>query len=175
MYRGEIPIQYLVTNKSTLGTCDMYWTDPTPDIIAGIRELGFRTAIAATNSTTEQTVLATEIANVQVYVSHYRYLAGALVVMLLGIVLVFPTFLGWWQLGRKMSLSPIEIAKAFNAPLLEGCRSNSKMKIILEEVGGLEVVYGEVVTSEREGEKKSLQMASPEFATRPRAKATYNG
>jgi hypothetical protein len=73
MYSGAIPIQYLVANSSTLGTCDMYWTDPTPDIIAGIRELGFRTAIAATNSTTDQTFEANEVAIVQVYVSHYHY------------------------------------------------------------------------------------------------------
>ncbi|PMD57966.1 uncharacterized protein K444DRAFT_592455 [Hyaloscypha bicolor E] len=175
MYSGSIPIQYLVANSSTLGTCDMYWTDPTPDIIAGIRELGFRTAIAATNSTTDQTFEATEIAIVQVYVSHYHYLGGALLVMFLGVVLVFPTFLGWWQLGRKMSFSPIEIAKAFNAPLLAEFRSNSEMKKILKEAGGLEVVYGEVVMPGSEGEKKSLQMANPEFAIRPRAKFTYDG
>jgi len=174
MYSGAVPIQYLVANSSTLGTCDMYWTDPTPDIIAGIRELGFRTAIAATNSTTNQTFEATEIAIVQVYVSHYHYLGGALLVMFLGVVLVFPTFLGWWQLGRKMSLSPIEIAKAFNAPLLEGFRSNSEVKKILKEGGGLEVVYGEVVMPGSEGEKKSLQMANPEFAIRPRAKFAYD-
>jgi hypothetical protein len=175
MYSGSIPIQYLVANSSTLGTCDMYWTDPTPDIIAGIRELGFRTAIAATNSTTDQTFEATEIAIVQVYVSHYHYLGGALLVMFLGVVLVFPTFLGWWQLGRKMSFSPIEIAKAFNAPLLAEFRSNSEMKKILKEAGGLEVVYGEVVMPGSAGEKKSLQMASPEFAIRPRAKFAYGG
>ncbi|KAN0095144.1 hypothetical protein V8E51_015855 [Hyaloscypha variabilis] len=175
MYTGAIPIQYLVANSSTLGTCDMYWTDPTPDIISGIRELGFRTAIVATNITTNQIFEATEIAVVQVYVSHYHYLGGALLVMLLGVVLVFPTFLGWWQLGRKMSLSPIEIAKAFNAPLLEGFRSNREVKKILKEAGELEVVYGEVVMPGSEGEKKSLQMANPEFAIRPRANFTYDG
>jgi hypothetical protein len=175
MYSGSIPIQYLVANSSTLGTCDMYWTDPTPDIIAGIRELGFRTAIAATNSTTDQTFEATEIAIVQVYVSHYHYLGGALLVMFLGVVLVFPTFLGWWQLGRKMSFSPIEIAKAFNAPLLAEFRSNSEMKKILKEAGGLDVVYGEVVMPGSEGGKKSLQMANPEFVIRPRAKFAYDG
>lgn len=174
MYSGEIPIQYLVANSSTLGTCDMYWTDPTPDIIAGIRELGFRTAIAATNSTTEQTFEATETAIVQVYVSHYHYLGGALLVMFLSIVLVFPTFLGWWHLGRQMSLSPIEIAKAFNAPLLKGCGSNSKVKEISKDVGGLEVVYGGVVIPDSEGGKQSLQMANPELAIRPRAKFVYD-
>jgi hypothetical protein len=74
-----------------------------------------------------------------------------------------------------MSLSPIEIAKAFNAPLLEGFRSNREAKKILKEAGGLEVVYGEVVTPGSEGEKKSLQMANPEFAIKPRAKFTYDG
>jgi hypothetical protein len=53
-----------------------------------------------------------------------------------------------------MSLSPIEIAKAFNAPLFEGFRSNSEAKKILKEAGGLEVVYGEVVVPGREGETK---------------------
>jgi hypothetical protein len=74
-----------------------------------------------------------------------------------------------------MSLSPIEIAKAFNAPLLEGFRSNSEVKKILQEAGGLEVVYGEVGMPGSEGEKKSLQMANPEFAIRRRAKFAYDG
>lgn len=47
-----------------------------------------------------------------VYRSNFRWFGAAATVQALCIALVLPTFIGWWTLGRPVSFSPIEIAKA---------------------------------------------------------------
>jgi hypothetical protein len=51
---------------------------------------------------------------------------------------------GWWRLGRHVSLSPIEIAKAFDAPLLQDVNTNARAKDLLHDVGDLRIRYGAV-------------------------------
>lgn len=47
-----------------------------------------------------------------------------------GFAIMVTAFLywGWWQLGRRVSFSPIEIAKAFDAPLLRDANTNAGAK-----------------------------------------------
>lgn len=72
--------------------------------------------------------------------------AVAAAIMFLGVVTVAFTFHGWWRLGRPVSLSPAETAKAFNEALLRGEHtSNMDIDTLLETIGHREVVYGEVV------------------------------
>lgn len=44
----------------------------------------------------------------------------------------------YWQLGRIMTLSPIEIARAYNAPLLrgQGVSANANLDLLLEKMEG---------------------------------------
>jgi hypothetical protein len=56
------------------------------------------------------------------------------------------TFDGYWTLGRNVSMSPLEIAKAFNAPLLESADSNADVKSLMRVVGERSVKYGAVST-----------------------------
>ena len=72
----------------------MTWNDLTPDAIAGIRELIFRSAVVASNAAILQNVDPTETQLRAFYKSHYRYLAGALLVTFLGVILIFPLFFG---------------------------------------------------------------------------------
>ena len=50
--------------------------------------------------------------------TQYQYLLGAIAIMMLSVTAIISILKGWWVLGRTVSLSPLEIAKAFNAPLL---------------------------------------------------------
>ncbi|KZF24777.1 hypothetical protein L228DRAFT_281818 [Xylona heveae TC161] len=95
---------------------------------------------------THQTPSAVQASNHTVYVSHFKYLAGALVVMSLGILSVLPTFNGFWHIGRHVTLSPIETAKAFNAPILrtKPSHSNANMTQLLSLLGKKRVKYGEI-------------------------------
>ena len=45
------------------------------------------------------------------YQTNLRWFGAAAGVEILCIALVLPTFIGWWRLGRRVSFSPLEIAK----------------------------------------------------------------
>ena len=155
--------QYLM-GFDFLDNCQYAWKDPTDDILLALHEIMFRTAISAANvsdfsiinmpqgnisfpTNTVRPALQTSTQNV--YSSHFGYLWGALAVMALGIASVVPTFNGWWHLGRPMTLSPIETAKAFNAPMLvtDHAHSNVEVNRLVRDVGTRRVQYGEGTTT----------------------------
>jgi hypothetical protein len=70
-------------------------------------------------------------------------MAGALATMLFCVFSVLPSYWGFWQLGRKVTLGPIEIASALGAPVLQQPHARGDVDILLKEVGGREVRYGE--------------------------------
>lgn len=63
-------------------------------------------------------------AQVTVYVSDFRFLFIALAFPVFGVIAVAVMMLGWRELGRRISLSPAGIKKAFGAPVLEDAGSN---------------------------------------------------
>lgn len=81
------------------------WRDPIPDILAAYHEIVFRLGLsAATNSTLVAPIVlggktytsvrdasATYIFNENYYVSRYRYLGGAMAIIILAIVSVMST------------------------------------------------------------------------------------
>lgn len=96
--------------------CNIDWSDLTDDMLGTARDLAFRTALRAANvinATNIQVFGASEHNMLSVYKSHYLFLALALVFTLC--VCVTPSLLGFWRLGRNVTLSLIEVAKAFNA------------------------------------------------------------
>jgi len=126
--------------------------------------------------------------NVNVFQSHYSYLAGALAVMILGVLFVIPTFNGFWELGRSVSLNPLEIAKAFNPDILEEIGSNASSKHLGKIAGTKEVKYGEVIgdTHGRAGygsgreqdelrfRRRRLELAVPNRTKAPELGAVYS-
>jgi hypothetical protein len=178
---GSTANQFLLPNSTY--DCGLTFTDPTDNLIANTRELMFRTAIAAANSSNIQSIPAVQTASVAVYQSHYLYLALAIVFTGLAIIMVLPTFFGYWHLGRKVSMSPIEIAKAFNAPLLKNDDSNADSGQLIKDMGNLGVRYGaastglggndakvmkqRLSTSQAELSGRRLEMAPPEEVMQP--------
>jgi len=61
--------------------------------------------------------------------------------MLLGLFAILLLLWGWWELGRPVTLSPLETAKAFAAPILLGAGATKNICGILEKVGDERVVY----------------------------------
>lgn len=77
---------------------------------------------------------------------------AALATMVFCIASVLPSYWGFWQLGRKVTLGPIEIASALGAPVLQQPHTQAGgVDILLKEVGGRAVRYGEVDESGRLG------------------------
>ncbi|KAF7507373.1 hypothetical protein GJ744_010690 [Endocarpon pusillum] len=152
--KGATAVQYVKTDEMmktdgpfNQGFCAVMFGDPTNDILASARELMFRTAIAAatTNSSIQaQSVPASQIASRAVYASHYHFLAIATLVTAVAVLLVLVTFHGYWHLGRRTTMSPVETAKAFNAPLLRNADSNAEVEVLVKELGPYDVRYGAV-------------------------------
>lgn len=88
----------------------------------------------------------------------------------LSALVVVPLLLKWWRLGRNVSLSPIEIARAFGAPeLIVGSGSNSSASELMREVGSRDIRYGEVVHGQYGGlTVNALAFAHPTMVQPPR-------
>lgn len=139
-------------------TCKDSWNDPTPQVIAGMQEIMFRTALSVKTQSSntwlvdgepqsiqmKQTVSAVKVSTKTVFEMDRRYLAAGAVVMIVCVIIVASTFYGWWKVGRTISMSPVEIAKAFNAPVLQGKGIHSDLDELLVAVGRRSVRYGEI-------------------------------
>jgi hypothetical protein len=103
--------------------------DPMDNMLDKFREIAFRTSVRAgkdrANVTdAQQSVTYNGLATHSIYVTDFRYMVAAAIISVASVLAISLTFHGWWQLGRSASLSPLEIAKAFDAPLLSQVGSN---------------------------------------------------
>lgn len=124
----------------------------------------FRAALEdATVLSAYQVVRGDEIGHVTVFNSDYLFLGLALAFPLVAVAAIFVMMLGWWELGRKVSLSPVETAKAFGAPVLADAGSNEDIKTMLKGRGikYLEVQYGD-------NGRNQLEIGPRESIVRPR-------
>ena len=125
--------------------CHLRFNDPFDYVMNKTRELMFRKALADANSTAMQAVTVDVQSSTNVYHTNYAFVAIAVVITLLSILFVATTFYGYWELGREVSMSPLEIAKAFDAPLLAMEDSNNDSKALVKSIGNKAVRYGVIV------------------------------
>ncbi|RAH84574.1 hypothetical protein BO86DRAFT_441396 [Aspergillus japonicus CBS 114.51] len=151
--------QDYANNSDLTTTCQSTWSDPTSAVISTLQEIMFRTALAAANDSsrleyykgvdatrvqTNQTVNSVLTTEEVVFKLHPEYLAVGVLVTIACVIPVASTFYGWWKIGRPVTMSPIEIAKAFNAPVLRGSATGSDLQGLLPVVGRRRVRYGAV-------------------------------
>lgn len=160
------------TSPTPQADCAVSFTDPSNDILAAVRELMFRTAIAAATSSDTQHVTARETTTVPIYKSNYLYLYIALGCAAVGWLAVIPLVISYWHVGRAVSMSPIETAKAFGAPQLRCSDSNADSVKLLKEVGDRPVQYGATTVS---GVEYRLEMNEPKYVRVPRAGERFAG
>jgi hypothetical protein len=102
-----------------------------------------RAAYDAQTANWTQTVRFDGVDERVVFKTHWEFVAVGVAVTLLGWAAVLPLYYGWWRLGRNVTLSPLETAVAFDAPLLRGAvPSNASAEHIVHRVGGVKVRYG---------------------------------
>jgi hypothetical protein len=123
--------------------------DPMEDMLDKFREIAFRASVRAGKdrafvTDAQQSVTYHGTANHSIYITDFRYMIAAAVVSFASIVAISATFYGWWQLGRTATLGPLEIAKAFDAPLLAQVGSNVNLSDNrnLGDVGATKIQYG---------------------------------
>ncbi|KAK5173253.1 uncharacterized protein LTR77_001934 [Saxophila tyrrhenica] len=146
-------VNYLLPGDDT---CRSY-NDPWEDALASLNKLMVYVGAAAGQENmaflearmdpgvaarTKTSVTAYQIGEHNVFRTDYKWFVAAAIVELVCICLVAPTYWGWWRLGRSVSFSPLEIAKAFEAPMLAGCHWNSSGRDAARAVGDVRVQYG---------------------------------
>ncbi|USW51775.1 hypothetical protein Slin15195_G050940 [Septoria linicola] len=142
------------TIKSTL--CNSSFADPTNSIIDQFNTLMFRAGIAAANSSGEidwakrldpglqlrQQVDAEQTVRLNVFRSDLRWWAGAVILEFLAVLAILPVFWGYWRLGLHVTMSPLEIANVFQAPLLNSVNSASGSRGVVRKMGDVRVQCG---------------------------------
>ena len=154
---GIVPVgqQYLVIDNNTESPdCGDVYTRPTPDIIDAMEEVLFRMAYNPSPelfSIETQNFSAYQVTPTLVFHSNYHYLGIAVSVMALASLAVLTTLWGWWELRRQVSLSPVETAMAFGAPLLQQASKEVNASDLINDIGDLRVKYSGVIV--RDGDE----------------------
>ncbi|KAG0650828.1 hypothetical protein D0Z07_2842 [Hyphodiscus hymeniophilus] len=151
LVNGSDDANVLFNGLSFPTACSSNWTDPTNHIISALNEISFRVSIAAGNypyrdtkeSPPPQVITMLATGNINVFHSEHKYMIAMIVLTVAMMGFVVPTFIGWWELGRHVTLDPIEIAKAFDAPILRGPGSNAPLWQLVQDYGSLGIRYGE--------------------------------
>jgi len=95
------------------------------------------------NRTVTQSVRVSRTLDETVYISHRGWMLGAFAAMALAFFGILPLFASWAELGRDVSLNPIETARAFDAPLLrESDPNGTASELMAGKLGNLRVRYG---------------------------------
>jgi hypothetical protein len=132
---------FLTPNQSRID-CAIQYQRQTDYVLGAIKSFMFRLAFESELKTEahRQDVPVKVVTHMTVYSANYQFLAAALVTMLTGLVAVLSLFWGWWELDRAVTMSPLETARAFGAPLLQEGQAKGVHQM-LDEVGKKRVRY----------------------------------
>ena len=152
--------------------------DPTVELLRKINTLSFVAALyhqgaPKTNDTlraaagmSSQRFVASITGIVEEYQTDFRYVAGALVATLVTVLCVLPVYWGFWQLGRKVTLGPLEITNAFGAPITRPDQTrgyHGDFDQVLEDIKHRRVQYGQIV----DAPPGEMGIAEPQQVARP--------
>ncbi|KAK3322708.1 hypothetical protein B0H66DRAFT_213213 [Apodospora peruviana] len=131
------------SNRSQLIQCGLSWRSPTDYVIKAMHDYMFRVALRTGRQYTEkQTFSAAKTTSEIVFWSDNRYLGAALATTACCLALMTNLIWGWWRLDQKVTLSPLETARAFggavNGPLFRHVRPDGTIEDILKAVEGVE-------------------------------------
>ncbi|KAL5598629.1 uncharacterized protein BROUX77_006463 [Berkeleyomyces rouxiae] len=95
--------------------CGPAFKDPMDGILNGFRELSLRTSLKQANLSSSELQFAnyTSFTQRAVYEVDYHWVIGGFVVSFVGFVGVIICLWGFWEVGRQVSLSPLEVARDF--------------------------------------------------------------
>lgn len=128
-------------DASIFHKCGLKWSDPTEYILDSMHDFLFRTSLSASTNADIQVFSVQRTYLALIFQSNHGYLAAALAVMLAAVSAVLFQLWGWWELGRQVSLSPLELAKAFGAPVMQCAEENLAVDEILKLTGKTRVQY----------------------------------
>jgi 2-phosphoglycerate kinase len=80
---------------------------------------------------------------------------------------------GYWRIGRKTTLSPLETAKAFGAPLLADYNSNETVDELVRKVEKQTVQYGASQLDDGSRNWGKLRLAEHGSVVPPKRESTF--
>ena len=140
--------QYTILSKEDVTgdaiDCVITFNRPTDDVVKSLPQLLFRAGLylAAANDT--HNIPMVQTTSTLVYQSEYSWFGVAIAVLAIATFSCIIPLWGWWDLGRKVTLNPIETAKAFNVPSFRMGGLGCSAKDIAKDVGNLQVGYIQV-------------------------------
>ncbi len=158
--------------------------DPTVQMLRKINTLSFVAALyhsgapTTVNTTRKAQGLASQqfettvTGIVQEYQTSFIYMAGGVVATLFTVICVLPVYWGFWELGRKVTLGPLEITNAFGAPITKPDQTkhyHGDFDQVLEDVKERRVQYGQLADA-APGE---FGIAEPTRVVEPNASHTW--
>ena len=116
-------------------------------VLNSMQNIMFHVALSGANSKDLQTFAVLRTKPTLVFHSLYGYPAASSAIMLTGLLVTLIMLQGRWILGRSVTLSPLETAKAFYAPIMEHTGHSITADGVLGKVGQMWVKYvdGEMV------------------------------
>jgi hypothetical protein len=159
---GPTAAQYLDTSyRNTTQACQIGYTDPTEDIIAAFSDVLFRAAYYYSTNDSARSFPVSHAQPILVYRSVYSYLSAATALVFLAIVIASSTLWGWWELGRKVSLSPLETGKALGPQVLDNVNTPEDAEGIVRYAGARKVRFGETFGAGANGQPVIIRAMSP--------------
>ncbi|KAE9377674.1 hypothetical protein N431DRAFT_554030 [Stipitochalara longipes BDJ] len=139
--------------------CEFLWFDPLDTVMYAFADVLFRASLSTgqdvDNAPTE-VFSAIQTRDTLTYQSNHTFLVVGSLVLLVAIAAVSWTLHGWWDLGRNVSLSPLEIAQAFGAEMLNFPNAPTDVQALFRQAGHKSVKYGQVHVADGDGIQRSL-------------------
>lgn len=150
----------LASQRVDQQSCVMDVTEPTIWLVTQMNDILFRSSIAYAMqqsafedefadfligpSNFTQAVPGLEYHTTIQYTSNFALMIAATVLMFCCVVAVLPSYWGFWELGRKVTLGPMDIASAFRAPDLHTDAAARGVAItdLMKDLGSRRVQYG---------------------------------
>jgi hypothetical protein len=119
-----------------------------------------------------QSVRVIDLQSFSAYTISVPYMISAIIVSLLAIPALASLYYGFWELGRSVSLGPLEIGKAFDAPLLDDCDDNADGQGMIGQLSEQRYRYG-VVLDSGETQSRQLRLDKADYIGPPRPGETF--
>jgi hypothetical protein len=156
---GTLSLQWLNRDYSGdgcpyAGTAYRY-IDPSTAIVGIFENVLFWAAIdaAGKTNTIPRAYRMNLVTETLVYASIYGFLVAATLILMIAFVVVSSTLWGWWELGRTVSLNPLETAKAFGASLFQAESFDMDAEHLAANTGELKVRYKDQAALDQDGHK----------------------
>jgi len=125
-------------DPSILHKCGLSFHSPTTYALHYMHEFMFRASFMASTDADNQTIPVQRSNSQLVFRSNYHCLAAVLAAMLMALLCLFSQVWAWWELGWNVTMSPIETASSFGAPVLQQEGGRSAQEIL--KIAGTRIV-----------------------------------